>query len=709
VTGPFPRSLTRNPRLDQWIFFGDDRSVTVMTGKVEIGQGILTALVQMAADELQVSPSRIRIKSGDTGDTPDEMFTAGSQSVEVSGHALRIACADVRESCLQQAATLSECPPALIRITDGSFAGPGVPAGLDYWTCGKAIDWRRHVRADATLRQPGSFHSIGTSLPRLDLPAKLTGAAFIHDLTFDSMVHARVIRKPRPVSRLDTGCLEGLRRQLPLSIELLVMGDFVALCADTEKAVVAAAEKASTAIRWRDPLSRAEQDFDTERLKELDTIDRSTEAAGRAHQRNAVSDVAATYRRPYLAHGSIAPSCAIAHWDGATLSVWSHTQGVFPLRGALAQFLQIELRAIVVHHCQGAGCYGHNGADDVAGDAALIAKCRPGRHIRVQWSRQDELSASPYGAASVVEIRAGVDADGKPTSWDIEIWSPTHNQRPGSRGAPGLLAGEALPEPMSAMPPGDVPDELGGGGSRNSFAIYDLPPQRLTHHLVTGVPLRTSALRGLGAQANVFAIETFIDELAERAGTDPIAYRLHLLSDCRARNVIETVMQMSSWAQRPRGGDGVGYGVAFSRYKNRAAYVAIVATVEVDEDVRVKSIWCAADAGLVVNPDGAINQIEGGIIQALSWTLKEEVRLNSEGQLPATWDDYPILRFSEVPEVNVHLVSTNDVVTLGVGEVAVGPATAALGNAISNALGQRFRELPLSRERIAAALLTNAS
>jgi CO/xanthine dehydrogenase Mo-binding subunit len=359
----------------------------------------------------------------------------------------------------------------------------------------------------------------------------------------------------------------------------------------------------------------------------------------------------------------------------------------------------------VIHH-QAAGCYGHNGADDAALDAAIIAQHMPGRTIRMQWSRSDELCAAPFGAASVVTAQAAVNDDGFPVSWELEIWSPPHGRRPGANGGINLLAAAALPDIVDDGGTADVPDAAGGGGNRNSVALYDLPPQRITHHLVPYAPLRTSSLRGLGAQANVFAIESFIDELALASGHCPLAYRLAMLTDPRARQVIEAVAAMASWHRRGAGGEGVGLGLAFSRYKNKAAYLAAIVEVEVEMEVNVRRVWCAVDAGLVVNPDGAANQIEGGAIQAVSWSLKEQVRTDEEGIACRDWDNYPILRFSEVPEVSVSFVGDPAHAPLGVGEVAVGPVTAAIANAVAHALGARLRDLPFSREHLMASLLS---
>jgi len=406
-----------------------------------------------------------------------------------------------------------------------------------------------------------------------------------------------------------------------------------------------------------------------------------------------------------LAHASVAPSCGLAEYRDGTLRTWTHSQGVYPLRAALARMLKMDQAAIVVTHVQGPGCYGHNGADDVAADAALIAARLPGTPIRVRWRRAEEFGFEPVSPSMMVTVRAALDATGKPMDWTTEIWSGTHSTRPDRNG--GLLAEAALPDPVPLRPPTDPPETAGGGGTRNADPLYNFPTKRIVHHLIPETPIRTSALRGLGATANVFAIEGFMDELAQRAGVDPVAWRLSLLSDPRARRVIEHVAVASGWRSDSVVGTGSGRGIAFARYKNRAAYAAVVAEVEVDEEIHLRRVWCAADAGLVINPDGAINQLEGGIIQAASWVLKEQVRLGTTGIGTLDWETYPVLRFTEVPEIDVALIDpAADQPALGVGEATAGPTAAAIGNAVAHALGTRLRDLPLTRERVMAALLS---
>jgi len=351
----------------------------------------------------------------------------------------------------------------------------------------------------------------------------------------------------------------------------------------------------------------------------------------------------------------------------------------------------------------------------------VIAVRKPGIPVRVRWRREEEFAFEPVSPAMVTTVHATLDGAGRPIDWTTQIWSGRHSSRPGGGG--NLLAAEALPDPPPAPPPTESSNPP-GAGTRNGEPLYDFPAKRIHHHLIAETPVRTSSLRGLGATLNVFAIESFMDELALEAGEDPVQYRLSILKDPRARAVIEKVAEMSSWPTKstlsPTGGEGrvrgsaaagggstKGRGIAFARYKNIAAYAAIVAEVEVEEEVRVIRVWCAADAGLVINPDGATNQLEGGIVQAISWALKEGVRLDTAGISSRDWESYPVLRFSEVPEIEVALLNpVSDNPPLGVGEASGGPTVAAIGNAVAHALGARLRDLPLTRERVMAALLT---
>jgi CO/xanthine dehydrogenase Mo-binding subunit len=408
------------------------------------------------------------------------------------------------------------------------------------------------------------------------------------------------------------------------------------------------------------------------------------------------------YTRPYIAHASIAPSCAIAQWNGERVHVWTHSQGVYLLRADLALVLGLPAESITVEHVEGAGCYGHNAADDVALDAVLLAKAAGGKPVRVQWSRADEMTHAPFGAAMAIEIEADLDAQGEIAEWRHAVWSNGHAARPGRAAQPALLAATELAKPFPRMISTNPPQANGGGGDRNSIPLYDFPAWKIESHRLLTMPVRTSALRTLGAQGNVFAIESFVDEIAVERGEDPVAFRLRHLKDERAQEVIRSVARRANWKPAPKA--GAGYGIGFARYKNAGAYCAAIAEIEGEEDIRVKRLIIAVDVGEAINPDGVTNQIEGGAIQATSWVLKERVRFDRERITSSNWTNYPILRFSEVPAVNVEVIQRPEIAPVGAGEAAHGPVTAAIANAVFDGLGVRVRKLPITRDSLIAAM-----
>ncbi len=703
MNAPLPGPLNDNPHLDRWVAFPSQGKVTVLTGRVELGQGVLTAMAQIAADELDVAMDRITIRSGDTDKAPNEGYTAGSQSIQFGGVALRQACADVRALFLDQAAKIHGCKTSELSIRDGRIFRNGTSTGQDYWTLSGAVDLNIKATGGGERKRVADLRNIGASVARVDLPGKIFGeSAFIHDMHLDGMMHARVVRQPNRGAAIGSIDENAIHRAAKAPIEFVRNGNFLAIIGEDETAVEAAGAAAVNSVTWQNVEAPTPTQQEASWLLQRPVVERVFGAPDAGNPQNK-ERFEATYTRGYLAHASISPSCGLAVYRDGTLTVWTHCQGVYPLRAALAKVLKLEPSSIVVHHVQGSGCYGHNGADDAAADAAIIAMQKPGQPIRVRWRREEEFIYEPKTPAMIVKVHALLDDAGKPVDWTQEIWSPTHNQRPGAGG--NLLGALALPDPPPEPPPNDVPEANGGGATRNAEPLYNIPAKRILHHLVTEAPVRTSALRGLGAMPNVFALECCIDELAERAGQDPVAYRLSITADARARAVIEKVAAMAKWNAGAPVGSGRGRGIAFARYKNRAAYSAVVVELSVDEDIRLHHVWCATDAGLVVNPDGVINQLEGGILQSASWVLKEQVRFDN-GVASFDWETYPVLKFSEVPDIEIDLINTKDEVPLGVGEVTAGPTAAAIGNAVSHALGARIRDLPLTRERIMAALLT---
>ncbi len=702
-----PGSLAREPWLDAWLRIDPDGTVTVFTGKVELGQGVVTALAQIAAEELDLPFAGIHMISGDTARTPDEGFTSGSRSIEQGGTALRLACAEARAILVARAAGRLGVPSDRLRTKDGRVTAPDGRA-LGYGELVEAGLFHREVGPQAKPKPAEQHTVVGKPIQRLDIPAKVTGGlAYVQDLRLPGMLHGRVVRPPQYGARL-RALDEGAARKLPGVVTVVRDGSFLAVIAEREEQAIKARKALQAAARWEPGPALPDPARIHEILRALpseDAVVGEIAAAAPAAART----LEATYTKPYLAHASIGPSCALAQLESGRLTVWSHSQGIFPLRRDLARALGLEIEAIRVIHAEGSGCYGHNGADDAALDAALLARAAPGRPVRVQWMRDDEFHWEPFGPAMTMKARGAVSAEGRVVDWQYEVWSNTHSTRPGegAGGGDNLLASWYLAAPLAPAEPREVPLPS-GGGDRNAVPLYAFPRQRVVDHFIPAMPLRVSALRTLGAYGNVFAVESFMDELALAAGADPVEFRLRHLGDPRARAVIETAARKAGWQAGAQGDGRRGRGIGFARYKNLSTYVAVVAEVEIDRTsgaIRVPRAFAVADAGQIVNPDGLANQIEGGVIQAASWTLKEQVRFDARGILSRDWLSYPILSFPEVPTVEVTLLDRPGEKSLGAGESAAGPTGAAITNALAHATGRRLRDLPLSSERVKQALL----
>jgi CO/xanthine dehydrogenase Mo-binding subunit len=710
-----PQSLAANARLGDWLLVLPSGTVEVRSGKAELGQGVLTALCQIAAEELDVDIARVRMIPATTGVSPNEGYTAGSLSIQVSGAALRQACAEARGRYLAAAAARLGVPEDKLTVADGLVRAPD-GRSVSYWELADDALLDRPATGEFKPKPASAYHLVGTSVPRLDLPDKLTGRPrFAHDLAPEGRCYGRVVRPPSRGATL-TGIDTMAVLALPGVRTVVRDGSFLGVVAEREEVALRAAGLLRAAASWDQPPALP-GDGDLQALHHSAEADTTVlaERGERPEAARIAASAEATYHRPYLAHASIGPSTATALWtgeerngrnggqDGGRLRVWSHTQGVYQLRAELARALGVGTDVITVTHVPGAGCYGHNGADDVALDAALLAMAVPGRPVQVVWSRADELGWGPFGPAATVRVAADLDAAGNVLSWQHEIWGNGHTTRPGSTPSVALLAAShrAGGAPVDAA--AEPPMSHGGGAGRNSVPDYDFPACRVVNHRLLDMPLRTSALRSLGAFLNVFAAESFLDELAAAAGRDPVEYRLGCLSDPRGRAVIESAARTSGWSSwSPAGSEG--HGIGFARYKNTSAYCAVVAEVEAVSEIRVRRLTIAVDAGLVINPDGAANQVEGGAIQATSWALKERVRFDRHRVTSDSWETYPILRFSEVPAVSVVLQPGNGNPSLGVGETAQGPTVAAIGNAICDALGVRVRALPFTAEQIAASI-----
>jgi nicotinate dehydrogenase subunit B len=699
-------SLTANPLLGDWLRIHPAGVVEVRSGKVELGQGVLTALAQVAAEELDVDVARIRMVAAATDTSPDEGYTAGSLSVQHSGAAIRVVCAEVRGIYLAAAADKLSVPEEALTVRDGEFVAPDGRCAT-YWDLVDDALLNRAVTGLAAVKPESAYQVVGTDVPRTDLRDKLTGQPrFVHDLAPAGLRYGRIVRPPSRGATLisvDTAPAEAL----PGVVTVVRDGDFLGVVAEREEVALRAADRLRADATWQERPTLPDED---DLPAFLTTAPAETAVLAEKDERLPAAAVAgsmeASYHRPYISHGSIGPSSATAlatEGDGVRLELWTHSQGVFVLRRVLAHALELSEEQVTVRHVEGAGCYGHNGADDAAMDAALLALAAPGRPVQVVWSRQDELAWAPFGPGAVVRIAADVDTDGAVLSWRHEIWGNGHVSRPGYTSRTALLAASHREGGSEIRTAPELPLAHGGAAGRNAVPGYDFPAYQAVNHDLVTMPLRTSALRSLGAFLNVFAAESFMDELAEAAGRDPVEFRLAHLSDPRGRAVLEAAARRAGWkAWAPS--DTIGHGIAYARYKGTSAYCAVVAEVEAISDVRVRRLTLAVDAGLVINPDGAANQVEGGAIQATSWTLKERVRFNRMTVTSDTWETYPILRFSEVPAVDVELLQGGGNPALGVGETAQGPTAAAIANAVHDVLGVRVRSLPLTQEQIVAAM-----
>jgi nicotinate dehydrogenase subunit B len=705
-----PGTLAKDPALDSWIAVNADGTITVKTGKVEIGQGIKTAVAVVAAEELDIALDRIRVQTADTGLTPDEKTTSGSQSMQHSASAIRQAAAECRHHLLELAAASLGVAADDLTVEDGTIRSRRTNRQTDYWTLlgGKRFD--RQATGMVRVKAPSSHRLVGGQTGRLDLPAKVFGeAAYVHDMELPGMVHGRVVRPTSQRVRLasiDTSTVE----KMTGVIGMVRDGSFLAVVAEREIDAVRARAALFEAAKWAAPEGEnPDEDRLYDWMLEQEAIDGGCIEGEHTDEMppetpppaGAAATLDAFYAKPYILHGAMGPSCAIAQMEGDQLTVWTHSQGVYPLRGALASVLEVAPENIRCIHVEGAGCYGHNGADDVALDAALLARAFPAKPVRVQWQREDEHVWEPFSTPMVVKPRGSIDEAGKVIDWRFDIWSHNHGQRPSaSKNHSSLLAAGEIAKAWP-RPPKKPGSGFEASEHRNGWPAYSFDVTKVAKHFIPASTFRCSSMRGLGAFCNVFGIEGMMDELAEAAGQDGLAFRLRHLADPRARAVLQAAADALGWT--PRKGQGIAYG----RYKNMAAYCAVAAEVSFDSTsslIRVERVGAAVDVGEAVTPDNVINQIEGGIVQATSWTLKERIRFDATDVISRDWAGYPILGFPEAPVIKTTVLNQPGQPFLGVGEASQGPTPAAIANAFFQLTGVRLRELPFTPERVRAML-----
>jgi CO/xanthine dehydrogenase Mo-binding subunit len=709
--------------VDSFLAIHPDGTVTVYTGKVDVGTGLRIAVAQMAAEELGVAAERITIVDGDTGVCPDQGGTGGSTGLTRGGAEVRQAAATARQALLSLGAERLNRPASELTIVDGEVkaigGGPGVRIGA------LVGDRRLSLKVDpnAPLRQPSQYTVVGKPLPRPDVPAKCTGRhTYVHDMTVPGMLHARVIR-PASIGAYLVAVDESSIREIP-DVRIVRIQNFLAVVSNDEWAAVRAARQLKTTWSESATLPGSDNLENWTRNAEKMTAE-GTAIYGSGNPWAAMATAAkkysATYFWPYQSHASLGPSCALADIKGDGGTIWSSSQGTHGMRQNVSKVFGLSPDRLRVVFLDGSGSYGTNGGDHAAADAVLLSK-HLGQPVRVQWSREDETGWDPKGPQQLLEIQAGLDAAGRIVAWETDMWLSYNT--PGTR---ALLAADAA----------GLPQDHGQGAgaiTQNADPPYAADTAMVTVHWLRQAPLQLSNLRAPGKIANVFAVESFTDELASALRLDPVEFRLSRVTDprvqppnedavrrhiARATETIKRAADAFGWKPRPspnpqarKGSLLAGRGFAYVRYKQAENYIAMAMDVTVDPAtgrIAVARVVCAHDCGLVVNPDALKNQIEGCIVQTISRTLHEEVTFDRSRVTSVDWASYPILRFPEAPRIEVVLIDRPDQPLVGAGEAATTPVAAAIGNAVFDATGVRLRTVPFTPERVKAAMASKST
>ena len=684
-------SLKKNPILSSWLKFLEDGNVLVKTGKVELGQNIKTALAQIAAEELNLNMNRIKIISGDTEQTADEMYTAGSFSIEHSGTAIKKAAAYAINIILDEAAKYFKVNKKSLVINNGYIYKIGFPDGMKTYielldSCPRIY----HINIDKNIKTKNSknFTIVGKSINKIEGDKIVNGEKyFIHDIYKEDMLYARVIRPYFYYDNIDYIKFNNIIENFD-NVKFMKNGNFLAALSDDEEKLISCVNNIRNSLSFMKNEKKVDNNNLYKYMQGLNGIEVNVLNKKSHVSYENTMNIRAIYKKPYIAHASLGPSLALAYYNKEKLTIYTHSQGVFPLRSEISKLLKIDENSIHIIHKPGAGCYGHNGADDAALDAALIAMEIPAKWIKLQWDRTDEFIWEPYGSPMIIELQAKLDKDKNITSLKTDIISDTHSTRPMNGGT--LISEWYIKNglPMSELTPME-------GAYRNAIPKYTIPELTIKTRFIK-TPLRVSAFRSLGALGNIFALETFFDECAISAHSNPVDFRLKHLKDDRAINVIGTVKKISNFKYDLLF-NGKGIGIAFAQYKNHAGYVAVVIKLSIEKNtIKLKNIYAAADVGLIINPDGVKNQLEGGIVQALSIALLEKLPLEKGNPLSYNYDTYPVITFNKIPPIEIVLLENKNNNSVGAGEASMGPTVAALCNAVYNASGKRIRELPLS-------------
>ncbi|HYT08422.1 MAG TPA: molybdopterin cofactor-binding domain-containing protein [Rugosimonospora sp.] len=714
--------------LDSWIAIGRNGMVTVFSSKVDLGTGVETALGQIVADELDVQFKQIKMITGDTTTAVDQGITAGSRTIELAGPQLRQAAAAARQELLKLASARLGAPVSQLTVTDGvvSVMGNGHKVSYANLLGGKRFNvqipatgngWGLKVAPDVPAKNYKDYKTVGKSVPRVDLPPKFTAQfTYVQDVRVPGMLHGRVVR-PATVSAKPASIDEDSIKNIPGIVKVVREGSFVGVVAQTEWAAIRAAK--ALKVTWSTPDTKmpANPDAVYDYLKNTKGFVERPGMPPRGNVEAALSQGSktfeATYRWPFQMHGMLAPSCAIADVRGDKVTIWAPSQGIFDTRKRVSALLGVPENQIQVLYREASGCYGRLGTDDAAEDAVVMSRA-VGKPVRVQWMREDEHGWEPKGPAQLLTVRAAVDSSGKVVAWDFLDrsfpWTEA-NDLP-------LVTSRQLGLKGKGQ---GFPNGTGGGGDTYTFDNQRIVASAIPWVQPDPTPLRTSPLRAPGDLARMFASESFMDELAAAQGVDGVQFRMRYAApNKRATDALAAVAKLANWQARPapapapasgsNGNIAAGRGIAVSARSN--SVVAVTAEVEVDKssgEVTVKKIAVAHDCGLIINPDGLKNQIEGNVIQGTSRALMEEVLFDASGIKNLDWAGYPILRYEKIPQIDITLIDRPEMPALGGGEPSIGPVPAAIANAIFDATGARLREAPFTPERVLKAMRAGAT
>ena len=681
--------------------------VTIYSGKIDFGTGVRTAFMQIVADELDVPFRRVTVIEGDTALTPDQGKTWASVSIQIGGMQLRNAAATARQHLVAQAAEKLGVKPEDIKIVNGVATAANRRVSYGELIGGKSFSLKLDHTKPATFKDPKNYKLVGKSVPRVDIPEKCTGRfAYMHNLRLPGMLHGRVIRPPSVGAKLENVNDAGAK-QVPGVLQVVREGNFLGVIAENEWAAIKAAgilKKDSGWSKWEGLPEQAklyEHVRATKVVKDDATsnVGNTDEGMAKAHKK-----MNATYDFAINTHGSIGPSCAVAQWSDGKLTSWSSSQATHDLRKQLAEMFRVDADKVRCLYLEGAGCYGRNGHEDAAADAAMLAKAVDGKPVRVQWSRADEHGWDPKGPPTLIDLRAALDASGNVTAWESEFFIP--------QAGPGLnvplIAAESAGLPTA-------PISFPGNIFQASAIPYKFSNVKTLCHRLETTPFRPSWIRTPGRMQNTYGNECFMDELAAATGVDPFDFRIKYLdpNDKRGLEVLERLIKLANWQKRPspqkQNGDVLkGRGMSYVKYELVRTYVGVVADVEVKRatgDIRVTKVYLAHDCGQIINPDGLRNQLDGNVIQTVSRVLKEELTFDRSHVTSLDWESYPILTFPEIPELVYDLIDRPNERPWGAGEPAAAVIPSAISNAVFDATGVRLRSVPYTPAKVKAALM----